>query len=406
MQSRLELERLVVAIREATSIAWRRGVGASFPLLVALVLAGVAAAESGPAVDSPGVAAQASMPSTVVPETHVIASVPAAVPVALPHVSTQRASAAASQRAVLSPDPDVGLSSSGSKDLWGGASLASVETFDYEALPGRLSDASLRNQWALGLTQEREEKLLESARVYELIVSEVPDQSYTYWRIARNYWRHGEGLPVEAKEERVRFFELSEDWAGRGISIDPECAPCMLWKFVSMGRQATTKGLLTAARDVKEMDHLLTRGIELKPDHTDDVGNATLGNLYYAGAVFYRVVPDWFWLRWVLGARGDKERSIEYAKRAVEIAEMRVDYRVELGATLLCLGTAKNDADSIREGTAVLEAALGLDDYLSTDYLDKEHAMVLVESPEKACGYSRDGFIDLEAMIEEGDVKP
>jgi len=290
---------------------------------------------------------------------------------------------------------------------WG--SLHTPETegakFDYDSLPGRLSSPNLRPLWGQGMDLERREALLESSRVYELIVGEVPEEAFTYWRLSRNYWRHGESLPVEAKEERVRYFELAESWAARGLSIDPDCAPCMLWKFTSMGRQATTKGLLTAVSDVREMQELLKRGIELKPDHADDEGNQTLGNLYYSGAVFYRVIPDWFWLRWFIGIRGDKELSVEYARKAVEIASVRVDYRVELGAALLCYGTDKARPAALEEGVAILEEARGLDFYLSTDHLDREHAGVLIKSPEKACGYSRDGFIDIDQVLDDSKKK-
>jgi hypothetical protein len=273
-----------------------------------------------------------------------------------------------------------------------------VGTFDFDRLPGRLSSPSLRSLWREGLRLERDEYLLESAARYELIVGQVPEESFTYWRIARNYWRHGEGLPVEDGEERVRYFEMAEDWSARGLSIDPECAPCMLWKFVSMGRQATTRGLLTAVSDAREMDWLLKQGIALQPSFADDSANSTLGNLYYAGAVFYRIVPDWFWVKWVLGMRGDKDLSLEFARKAVAMAEMRVDYRVELGASLLCYGATRKKPLAIIEGFEVLRQAEGLDPYLSTDHLDKAHAQVLLSEPQKACGYSRDGFIDVDEV--------
>jgi hypothetical protein len=172
----------------------------------------------------------------------------------------------------------------------------------------------------------------------------------------------------------------------------------MLWKFVSMGRQATTRGLLTAAGDVREMDELLRRGIELAPSHRDNEGNMTMGNLYYAGSVFYRVVPEWWWLEWLVGVRGDKPKSLDYARNAVGLAPVRIDYRVELGASLLCLGLDRGDFDQISEGKKVLRATRGLGDFLSTDPLDKRHAEVLIEFPERACGYSRDGFIDVEGL--------
>lgn len=275
-----------------------------------------------------------------------------------------------------------------------------VGSFDFERLPGRLSAPSLRGLWREGLRLERDDYLLDSAARYELIVGQVPEESFTYWRIARNYWRHGESLPTESAEERVRYFELAEDWSARGLSIDPECAACMLWKFVSMGRQATTRGLLTAISDTREMDELLKRGIALQPTHSDDDANSTLGNLYYAGAVFYRIVPEWFWVRWVLGMRGDKALSLEYARKAVAMADMRVDYRVELGASLLCYGASRKKPLAIVEGFEVLRQAEDLDLYLSTDHLDQSHARVLIEAPQKACGYSRDGFIDVDQVVE------
>lgn len=305
---------------------------------------------------------------------------------------------AASALAPVSARPPTSLDA-----MWG-TETATPETFDYEGLPGRLSDLPLRPLWRQGLTFERQERLVESSLVYERIVAQVPEESYTYWRIARNYWRAGEALDLELSEERMSYFERAERWAARGIATDPDCAPCMLWKFVAMGRKATTLGLWSAARTAKEMSQLLERGIELNPTHRDEPGNSTLGNLYYSGAVFYRVVPDSWWVKLLIGVRGDLDRSLDYIRKAVELSQARVDYRVELGATLLCHGTRKHKEASIREGIAVLEQAIELEPYLSTDHLDLEHASMLIERPDRACGYSRDGFIDMDEAIAKAKV--
>ena len=165
----------------------------------------------------------------------------------------------------------------------------------------------------------------------------------------------------------------------------------MLWKFIAMGRQATTVGIWSAARSAKEMSQLLETGIELQPTHRDEPGNSTLGNLYYSGAVFYRVVPDSWWVKLLIGVRGDLDHSLDYIRKAVALSQDRVDYRVELGAVLLCRGTQKHKPESVAEGIEVLEAARKLKPYLSTDHLDLEHAGLLIASPDRACGYSRDG---------------
>jgi hypothetical protein len=173
----------------------------------------------------------------------------------------------------------------------------------------------------------------------------------------------------------------------------------MLWRFASLGRLATTRGVLSAARDARTMAKLLDRGIALKPTHRDDDRNTTLGNLYYASATFYRMVPDWMILKWLLGVRGDKERAIRDARSAVAISSNRVDYQMELGASLICMGLRKSRPEAIEEGRSVVDRAMNLPVYLETDILDKELGRILADEPEKACGFSRDGFIDVEAVV-------
>jgi tetratricopeptide (TPR) repeat protein len=283
---------------------------------------------------------------------------------------------------------------------FGGSSI-DVESPELLArLPGASEDPGLRELWVTGMRLEQSEELVASAEYYERIVKLRPEAAFTYWRIARNYWRQGESLPFDAKDERIAYFAAARDWAQRGIDADSGCGECMLWKFVAMGRLATTKGLLSAVRTVSEMGSLLDRGIALEPDYADSPDNTALGNLYYSGAVFYRVVPDSLWVSWIIGVRGDKEKSLDYIRKAVAISDRRVDYRVELGAVLLCLGVEKENPGRLVEGTEVLREARKMKPYLSTDYLDLGYAQRLIDSPELACGFSRDGFIDVDGVIE------
>ena len=43
---------------------------------------------------------------------------------------------------------------------------------------------------------------------------------------------------------------------------------------------------------------------------------------------------------WVLGVRGDKERALAHARTALALHPTRVDYRIEVGSQLLCLGSS------------------------------------------------------------------
>jgi tetratricopeptide (TPR) repeat protein len=261
-------------------------------------------------------------------------------------------------------------------------------------------DPALDALWEQGLELEKREALLESSVRYEAIAAAVPDSAFIRWRIARNYWRHGERLPVQDKKGRLRWFRAAERWADESLELDPECGECVLWKLASIGRVATTGNVIQAASRASAIAELIERGIELEPGHADNPQNVTLANLYYAGSAFYRVVPDWFWLSMVIGVRGDNARALEYIDKAIEISPGRLDYQVERGAVLLCMGTDGSDPERIEEGRRVMRHAVDLDNFQTTDAYDRAHARIMLEEPERACGYSRDGWIEFSESVQ------
>lgn len=264
-------------------------------------------------------------------------------------------------------------------------------------VPAGLESPDLQALWREGIELERRDQYLEAARVYERMSELAPQLGYPFWKVSRNYWRFAESLPGDAKAQRLPWFERADAWASRGLAVDPACAECMLWKFGAMGRIGTTRGVLSSLGMAPEMRDLLERAIALEPRYRDDASNSTLGNLHYAGAVFYRVVPESIWLDWLVGVRGDIARSLAMIRRAAEIDRDRIDYRVELGAVLLCYAERRRDDAARAEARAVLMQVPELPRQLSTDRIDLEHARTLLDRPSLACGYSRDGWIDLES---------
>lgn len=260
-------------------------------------------------------------------------------------------------------------------------------------------DPRVRALWREGLALEQAGELLESSGRYERIAELLPGSALIRWRLSRNYWRYAERLPLEDKRQRLHFFGLAMRWADQAIRVDDQCGECFFWKAASMGRLATTRGLVQAAGSASTIARLIDRGIELRPTHRDGPRNVTLANLYYAGSAFYRLVPDWWWLKLAIGVRGDRHRALDYIERAIAIGGDRVDYQVELGAVLLCIGSEEQDAARLEQGRAVLRRAAEIQDFQSTDRFDREHAALLLTDPGKACGYSRDGWIDLADAV-------
>jgi tetratricopeptide (TPR) repeat protein len=218
-----------------------------------------------------------------------------------------------------------------------------------------------------------------------------------HWRGARCHWLVGELQPQAEVDIRAASFRRAEALATSGIEVDPECAECMLWKFAGMGRLRTTLGIWKGIREVPKMAKLLDRAIALQPSYADDASNSTLGNLYYSSAIFYRVLPDWFWLGWFLGVRGDKDRALADIHSALAIHPDRLDYRVELGSQLLCQGaTRSRRKKQMEQRKEILENALLVVPESRDDRREQAAARVMLQSPEKSCGYTGDTWIQFD----------
>lgn len=268
--------------------------------------------------------------------------------------------------------------------------------------PDHASDPDVLRWWAQGLRDEAQRDFLASSRAWEPITERMPGESHTYWRIARNYLRYAQAVPAGQTDEQYRYYALSEQWADRGLAVDPKCGECYLYKFAGLGKRLALGSVLTAARRAAELAKLLERGMALRPSYRDNEWNSELGNLYYAAAAFYRVLPEWRWLEWVIGVRGDKRRSLEYIRKANEISAARVDYRVALGATLLCVGVDKNEPNLVGEGARVLGRVADLPVRLETDLHDRKIAAVLLSEPGRACGYTHHDWIDIDDEMKRG----
>jgi tetratricopeptide (TPR) repeat protein len=235
-----------------------------------------------------------------------------------------------------------------------------------------------------------------SIKILEDLHPKFPKAPYIVWRLSRSYWVYAENLDINAKEERLKYFQIGLDWANKGIALNDKCAECYLFKFGNLGRISTTKGLMNSISAAKDLSETIQKAIDLKPQHQDTYFNDSLANAYYASGVFYRIIPDWFIIKWIAGVRGDKLKSLEHIKKAAEITPARIDYQVELGAIYLCLAEDKGMDEMRALGNQALEHALTMEQVMPTDPLDKNYAKGFLKDPSGACGFSRDGIVNLD----------
>jgi len=266
-----------------------------------------------------------------------------------------------------------------------------------DRLPGA-DEAEVRALWRRASRLEAELRLADAAAVYERLLARLPGSAAPHWRLARVHWRSGDAAANEDRETKLVHYRKAVDWSELGIEVDPRCAECMLWRYASLGRLTMAEGLLSGLRRARTMSDMLDRAIALEPGWSDNDWNSTLGNLYYARAIWNRMVPEWWFLPLVAGVKGDKRQALQDIEQAVALHPERIDYRVEKGAILLCLGTDHDETEHVREGRAVLRETLDLDPRIESDAKDLAFARVLLREPDKACGYSRDGFVDIDGV--------
>lgn len=247
-----------------------------------------------------------------------------------------------------------------------------------------------------GLRQEslRLEERAESAAAAALRSRPVSRDVHTHWRIARDYVGAGESARAQERERRLDLYRKAREWARRGRELDPGCTECCFYEYAALGRTASTVGVFSSMGRLREVAAVLEQCLEMPPTRTHADSERERGNLYLGASTFLRILPEGRWVQLLVGARGDSERAVEYGRLAVAISPTRVDYQVELGAGLLCLGRRRGDSVATREGLAVLEHARILPELRVTDSLDRRHAEMLMTRPGDACGYSRDGWVE------------
>jgi len=274
------------------------------------------------------------------------------------------------------------------------------EAVDLERTSWDLEESDLDRSYDLAI---------QAARRFEAIsewlpgapTSDVEPYHHAYWRTARVHWLAAEKLELADRERRREHLSRAIEFADRGLSANPECAPCMLWKFNSMGRRQQIDGLFSGARNVKAMAKLLDQAILLQPDFREGERSSTLGNLHYVSAIFYRVLPDWFWLKWIIGVRGDNERALDHARTAVAMHPSRVDYRIEVGSQLLCLGMTHEDEQRLAEGRRIMAEATTMAPYNLHDEREIAAAHVMIAAPGKSCSYAGAEWVEID---EDGAV--
>jgi len=252
---------------------------------------------------------------------------------------------------------------------------------------------AFRERWGESTRCERGRDYAAAAALRKALATELPEDVHLHWRIARDSLRAAEQLPPGETSRRKALYEEALDWAKRGRALDPACGECCLYEFAARAVLLTPGGALPSPGNVRRVATTLEACLERPPTWRDGPGESELGNLYYGAATFYRRLPRSRWFQWVAGVRGDRERAVALGRRALSLAPDRIDFHVELGASLLCLAAERGDPATRAEGIGWLQRALELPARQPDDAADRQRARAMLDDPASACGASRIGFL-------------
>ena len=258
--------------------------------------------------------------------------------------------------------------------------------------PASLLRPAFRERWDESTRRERRRDYESAAALRKSLATELRDDVHLHWRIARDTLRAAEQVPPGETTRRRVLYAEALDWAKRGRDLDPSCGECCLYEFAASARLLAPSGALPSPQSLRSVATTLEACLEDPPTWRDGPDESELGNLYYAAATFYRRLPRSRWFQWVAGVRGDPERAVTLGRRALSLAPDRIDFHVELGASLLCLAAERGDSEVRAEGVRWLERATALPQRRPGDAADRGRARLMLDDPTRACGDSRGGF--------------
>lgn len=272
------------------------------------------------------------------------------------------------------------------------AILLAASTAQLSAQTATSPDASLDELIKRGERFWEDTRFADSKQVLEEALEKSPGDARILWRLARDCYELAEILPREAKDERLVLFEEAEGRTRRCLETSPDEGECHFWLGASLGRIATTKGILSnITAPPREIAPSFNKAIELGLPYRSAKGHLELANAHYALGQFYRLTPDSWLVSKMIGVRGDLELSIEHLQKALELEPDRLEINKEMGISLICLGSERKDSDMVEEGRRRLERTIALPALEPTDEVDKRHAQMLLDDPDLCCSYSRDG---------------
>ena len=187
------------------------------------------------------------------------------------------------------------------------AGVAAIAAGDFAATieeADRLNDAEQHDQ-ARELLEAEVDREKDPAKKAEIA-----------WRLSRVCMYQGDAAERAGagEKELLPFFEAGEAFGRMAVEADSGNYNGYFWQSGNAGRWGQIKGVFKALNKAKLMRELLTKAVELNPEHK--------GSFYVLGQLYHEVPgrPIGF---------GNIERAVNLGRRAVDLMEREIEQGIE-----------------------------------------------------------------------------
>ncbi len=208
------------------------------------------------------------------------------------------------------------------------------------------------------------------------------------WMIADIAFQLGGSFSSEKDLPYARsIFVRGERAAEKCLQKQVDHPICELYLGAMTGKIASIDGIFTSLKKAKRVEKLWTDVTQSKYNYRFGEASSLQGNARYALGIFYRLIPDFFLMRWLFGVSGDIKKSVRYHREALALDPPNPCSKVMLAVSLLCAAKGDVKEPEGQEGLKHLREARLLTAKSMVAKACQNDTTRLEQSPAQACGY-------------------
>ena len=237
----------------------------------------------------------------------------------------------------------------------------------------------------------REQDLMGADKLLRQLRKKYPKNSKVRWLMAKTIFFRTEVMDKGAKKEKGKLLEEGVQWAKECMDMAPQDINCLLHYGTLVGRSSTNAGIFNTLSKGAVVEGAWWGAVSTSQHYRFPSANTSLGATYYGLGIYYRLVPDSWWLDLFFGIRGDINRSIKYLERAMGTKTDQVELYTELAAANLCKFDREDSSNAKEAADRWIKTCLKLKPKDPLNVLSQRDCTRLKNDPDLGCGYSRDG---------------